>query len=165
VKQSFWNESPVRTGVVVISACLAGVSVRYDGGSRPHPLLRDLAARAILVPVCPEILGGLGVPRPRCRFVQGDGVAVLRGDARVVDEHGDDRTAAFMRGAEEARRIVQLVSPSLIIFKEGSPSCGLRRVDIQGEHKLGCGVATALLRCGTVPVISEEDPLPDDLRA
>lgn len=152
----------MRGSVVVISACLAGVSVRYDGGSRPHPMLKDLAAKAILVPVCPEILGGLGVPRPRCHLVHGDGRAVLRGEARVVDEHGNDRTTAFVRGAQEALRIVQLVSPCLIVFKEGSPSCGLRRVDVEGKRTAGCGVTTALLCDGTVRVISEEDPLPDE---
>jgi uncharacterized protein YbbK (DUF523 family) len=92
--------------------------------------------------------------------VQGDGEAVLKGEAFVMDEHGNDRTAAFIRGAEQARRIVELVSPQLIVFKEGSPSCGLRHVDIQGERKPGCGVTTALLRGGSVPIISEKDPFP-----
>ena len=137
--------------------------MRYDGGSRRHPRLRELAESTVLVPVCPEILGGLGVPRPRCHFVQGDGTGVLHGQARVVDEHANDRTAAFMRGAEEALRIVELVSPSLIILKEGSPSCGLHRVDIQGERKPGCGVASALLRGLGVALIDEKDTLPSDL--
>ncbi len=135
--------------------------MRYDGGSRPHPRLKDLATRAILVPICPEILGGLGVPRPRCHFVRGDGMAVLRKEAQVIDQHGNDRTAAFLRGAEETLRIVELVSPSLIVFKEGSPSCGLRRVDIRGERTRGCGVATAFLRGAVgIPIISEEDSIP-----
>jgi uncharacterized protein YbbK (DUF523 family) len=87
-------------------------------------------------------------------------MAVLRGEARVMDEHGHDRTTAFLTGAEEALRIVTLFAPSLIVFKEGSPSCGTCRVDIQGERTRGCGVATAVLRRGRIPVISDEDPIP-----
>ncbi|MBI5568588.1 MAG: DUF523 domain-containing protein [Desulfomonile tiedjei] len=148
-------------GTVVISGCLAGLHVRYDSASRPHPALAELSARAILVPVCPEILGGLGIPRLRCRFFGGDGAAVLLGRAKVVDETGVDRTAAFLTGAEEVLRIVELVSPSLIVFKEGSPSCGLRRVDIAGTRQRGRGVVAARLKAYSIPMISEEDPLPD----
>lgn len=85
---------------------------------------------------------------------------MLLGHARVLDETGVDRTAAFLRGAEEVLRIVELVSPSLIVFKEGSPSCGLRRVDIEGTRRRGCGVVTARLKATSVPIITEEDPLP-----
>jgi uncharacterized protein YbbK (DUF523 family) len=148
-------------GAIVISGCLAGLHVRYDGASRPHPALAELSGRAVLVPVCPEILGGLGIPRPRCRFLRGDGAAVLLGHAKVLDETGVDRTAAFLKGAEEVLRIVELVSPSLIVFKEGSPSCGLRRVDIEGTRRSGCGVVTARLQAYSIPMISEEDPLPE----
>lgn len=146
--------------VILISACLAGFRTRYDGSSRPHPLLAKIAQAHILVPVCPEILGGLGIPRTRCRFSGGDGGAVLEGKARVVDRNGIDRTSEFLRGAEECLRVARLVSPELIIFKEGSPSCGLRRVDIEGEKVTGCGVVTALFKPTEIPIITEEDALP-----
>ncbi|MBM3298573.1 MAG: DUF523 domain-containing protein [Deltaproteobacteria bacterium] len=149
-------------GPILISACLAGLRTRFDGKAAPHPRLGDLISRAVLVPVCPEILGGLGIPRPRCRFVQGDGVQVLAGSARVVDETGQDRTEGFIRGAQEALRIVELISPRLIVLKEGSPSCGLRRVDVQGHMREGCGVAVALLRGTRIRIITEDDPIPKD---
>ncbi|HMK35016.1 MAG TPA: DUF523 domain-containing protein [Desulfomonilaceae bacterium] len=145
---------------VLISACLAGLHTRYDGTSRPHPELDFLAKRAILVPVCPELLGGLGIPRPPCYFSGRDGVGVLAGAAVVVDANGVDRTPAFVSAAEEVARIVKLVQAALIVFKEGSPSCGLRRVDIDGIKQPGCGVVTAFLRASGIPIISEEDPLP-----
>ncbi len=145
---------------IVLSACLAGLHTRYDGSSRPHPMLETLIAKCVLVPVCPEILGGLGIPRPRCRFSGGDGVAVLRGEASIIDTNGVDRTSSFLRGAEETGRVVELIAPDLIIFKEGSPSCGLRRVDIEGKKQRGCGLVTALLAGSGIPMISEEDPLP-----
>jgi uncharacterized protein YbbK (DUF523 family) len=146
---------------IVLSACLAGLRTRYDGSSRPHPLLEALRAKAVLVPVCPEILGGLGIPRLPCRFSGGDGAAVLRGEASIIDTNGTDRTVSFVRGAEETARVVALISPDLIIFKEGSPSCGIRRVDIEGKKQQGSGVATALLARSGIALISEEDPLPE----
>ena len=56
---------------------------------------------------------------------------------------------------------MELISPDLIIFKEGSPSCGIRRVDIEGNKQQGYGVATALVARSGIPMISEEDPLPE----
>jgi uncharacterized protein YbbK (DUF523 family) len=147
--------------LVMISACLAGLHTRYDGSAKPHPRLRELGALAALVPVCPEILGGLGIPRSPCHFVGGDGAAALRGEARLIDATGADRTSFFLRAADETRRMVELVCPDLILFKEGSPSCGLRRVDIAGSWQSGCGVAPAMLRDSDIAIISEEDSLPD----
>lgn len=146
---------------ILLSACLAGLHTRYDGTSRPHLKLDILRIGNVLVPVCPEILGGLGIPRLPCRFSGGDGAAVLRGEAKIADAHGTDRTGCFVRAAEETARVVKLVSPDLIIFKEGSPSCGIRRVDIGGEKRPGCGVVTAILAESGIPIISEEDPLPE----
>jgi uncharacterized protein YbbK (DUF523 family) len=146
---------------IVLSACLAGLHTRYDGSSHPHPKLDLLKSGSVLVPVCPEILGGLGIPRLPCRFSGGDGVAVVRGEATITDTFGTDRTASFLRGAEETRRIVELISPDLIIFKEGSPSCGIRRVDIGGKKRRGCGVATAMVAGTGISMISDEDPLPE----
>ncbi|MEW6352254.1 MAG: DUF523 domain-containing protein [Thermodesulfobacteriota bacterium] len=145
---------------ILISGCLAGLRVRYDGNARPHPLLQELARNAVLVPCCPEILGGLGVPRPRCRFVGGDGRAVLKGAARIIDSAGNDRTDAFLRGAEEVMKVCRLIRPDLVIFKEGSPSCGVRRVDIEGTKQEGCGVTTAMLESLTARIITEEDSVP-----
>jgi uncharacterized protein YbbK (DUF523 family) len=148
---------------ILISGCLAGLRVRYDGTSLPHPSLANLVKRVVLVPCCPEILGGLGVPRSPCRFAGGDGRAVLNGAARVFDDQDNDRTTAFLRGAEEALHLCRLVQPDLIIFKEGSPSCGLHRVNLEGNKQQGCGVTTAMLDFLGIPIVTEEDPLPPAL--
>jgi uncharacterized protein YbbK (DUF523 family) len=142
---------------VAISACLAGLNTRFDGGARPHELLQDLARQSVLIPLCPEIFGGLGIPRVRCRFVGGDGRTVLAGAAAVTDENNDDRTEAFIRGAYAALAAVRLAEPRIIIFKDGSPSCGVNRVDIDGQVSPGCGVTTALLQYRGYSVISETD--------
>ncbi len=144
---------------IIVSACLAGLRTRYDGRASMHPQLADLSDRWIVVPVCPEVLGGLGIPRPSCRFVGGDGARVLQGTAEIMDRTGRDCTSFFVRGAQEVERIVLLVAPRLIVFKEGSPSCGVRRVDIEGTKQAGCGVATALVRRHDIPILTEEDSL------
>ena len=118
--------------LVMISACLAGLHTRYDGRANQHPPLSELANMVRLAPVCPEILGGLGIPPSPCHFVGGDGAAALRGDARLIDATGVDRTSFFLRAADETRRMVEPVCPDLILFEEGSPSCGIHRVDIEG---------------------------------
>jgi len=150
---------------IIISGCLAGLRVRYNGESRPHPLLEELAGSTVLVPCCPEILGGLGVPRSRCRFVGGDGRAVLNGAARVIDSLGNDMTEAFLRGAEQVVHVCRLVRADLIIFKEGSPSCGVHRVDIEGRKHQGAGVTTAMLEFLGISIITEENPLPAELES
>ncbi len=144
---------------ILMSACLAGLRTRYDGCARPHRFLSLLLRRARVIPVCPEILGGLGIPRAPCRFFEGDGTRVLEREARIFDSHGVDRTKAFLRGAWETFHIAEMLLPDLIIFKEGSPSCGISRVDINGTKQPGCGVTAALLKRTRIPMVTEDDPL------
>ena len=73
----------------VVSACLAGVACRYDGGGAPHPLVMALARANAALPVCPEVLGGLGVPRAPCELV----------DGRALTADGRDCDGAYRKGA------------------------------------------------------------------
>ena len=98
---------------ILISACLLGAACRYDGRSKPHPLVRALAARHELVPVCPEQLGGLPTPRPP---------AERRGE-RVVTAAGTDVTEQYRRGAEETLRLCRLLGCRVAVLKERSPAC------------------------------------------
>ena len=93
----------------VVSACLLGVRCRYDGSSRDSPEMLSRLAHTLLVPVCPEQLGGLPTPRSPCRLQGGSGADVLAGRAHVVDDSGADMTAAFLRGAQEAVGIARRV--------------------------------------------------------
>ncbi len=122
-------------GLYLVSACLLGLRTRYDGASKAVPWLERKAKH--LVPVCPEQLGGLPTPRPPAEIVGGDGLAVLEGQARVINAQGEDVTSAFVRGAEEVLRLAKLLKPTGIILKARSPSCGL-------SPKIG--VCAALLR-------------------
>jgi uncharacterized protein YbbK (DUF523 family) len=131
--------------VVLVSACLLGVYCRYDGSSNPAPELRDLARRARLVPICPEQLGGLPTPRPPAQCESGDGRAVLEGKARIRNVHGQDVTAQYRHGAEEALRLAQLYGARHAILKERSPSCACHFLYCDGKLIAGRGVTAALL--------------------
>lgn len=117
-----------------------------------------LAARGEVVPICPEVAGGLTIPRPTAEIVGGDGGDVLDGCARVVTVAGDDVTDAFIRGAECALEVAQRLGISVAILRQRSPSCGSACI-YDGTHsgmlRGGQGVTTALLRRHGVEVLSE----------
>jgi len=130
---------------VIVSACLLGVRSRYDGADA----FDEAAARAAgqnPVPVCPEQLGGLPTPRPKCEIHSGDGLSVLDGTGSVKDEKGVDVTKAFLKGAGEALRIARLTGAKKAVFKEGSPSCGVVRISREGLRVKGSGVTAALFK-------------------
>lgn len=153
---------------ILVSACLVGQPVRYDGGAKPprdDTLLRGWQAEGRLVPFCPEVSGGLPVPRPPAEIVggAGGGGAVLAGTARILTGAGGDVTDAFVRGAELALAAAQRTGTRIAILKEGSPSCGSHRVydgTFTGRSTPGSGVTTALLASHGIRVFSE-DELPE----
>jgi uncharacterized protein YbbK (DUF523 family) len=144
----------------LVSACLLGVPCAYDGQGRLALELSALASRGQVVPICPEVAGGLPTPRSTAEIVGGDGGDVLDGRARVVTVAGDDVTDAFLRGAERALAVVQQHGISTAILRQRSPSCGSACI-YDGTHsgalKEGQGVTTALLRRHGVEVLSEGD--------
>ncbi|MDY6875612.1 MAG: DUF523 domain-containing protein [Chloroflexota bacterium] len=144
----------------LVSACLLGVTCAYDGGARLQPELITLMAQGRVVPVCPEVAGGLLVPRPPAEIVSGDGDNVLDGQARVMTITGENVTAAYLRGAECALTAARRYGISTAILKQCSPSCGVSRI-YDGTHSgrlvVGQGVTAALLRRQGMTVWSEED--------
>ena len=89
---------------ILVSACLLGQRVRYDGGGF-DPLQQLLAwqAQGRLVVVCPEVAGGLPTPRSPAEIPGGQGALVLKGERPVRTDQGEDVTQAFVRGAEQGR--------------------------------------------------------------
>ena len=129
---------------LLISRCLLGDKCRYDGKSKPLPdeTLQALRARYDLIPVCPEVLGGLPTPRTPSER-QGD---------RVVMKTGADVTKEYRRGAETALRAAQENRVCAAVLKERSPSCGKGKIydgSFTGTLKEGNGVtAEVLLNAG-----------------
>ncbi|MHC6227940.1 2-thiouracil desulfurase family protein [Pseudomonas sp. X10] len=144
---------------VLVSACLLGQPVRYDGRASGHPgLLQRWQAEGRVVPLCPEVAGGLPTPRPPAEIPGGQGGAVLEGQARVVTVQGEDVSGAFLAGAQQALALVRQHGIRVAVLKSGSPSCGNRLTydgSFSGVKVPGEGVTTALLRREGVLVFSE----------
>ncbi|MEW9532216.1 DUF523 domain-containing protein [Microbispora sp. NPDC049125] len=147
---------------ILVSACLLGSRVRFDGGAKTSgdELLAAWRAEGRLVPFCPEVEGGLPVPRPPAEIEGGaGGAAVLSGEARVLTPDGSDVTWAFLSGARQALAAATSSGARLAILKEGSPSCGSLRVHdgtFSGRAVPGRGVTAALLELNGVRVFGED---------
>ncbi|MGO3727666.1 MAG: DUF523 domain-containing protein [Enterococcus viikkiensis] len=143
-----------------ISACLGGIACRYDGQSNTIPELRQLVDDGLAIMICPEVLGGLPVPRRPAEIQQGDGFDVWRNQARVVDTDGEDVTELFKQGAVKAYNEIEKLQINGLILKERSPSCGSGLIydgSFSGNRIAGVGVATAYFIQQGLKVYSEEN--------
>ncbi len=146
---------------ILVSACLLGQKVRYDGGhqAQSSAILQRWLAEKRVVPVCPEVLGGLPVPRPPAEIAQGaGGRSVLNGDATVITANNDDVTAAFVAGARAALHMAKEQGAVIAVLKEGSPSCGSYRTydgSFSGRSISQSGVSAALLEQHDLHVFNE----------
>ena len=137
---------------VIVSACLAGVCCRYDGKDKKDEALLSSLKDTVIIPVCPERLGGLPTPRKRAEINSGDGFAVLGGSAAVIDADCNRVTDDFLSGAAEALEIAVSAGAKKAYPKENSPSCGVGYIKRNGKTVKGCGVFTALLKTAGIEV-------------
>ena len=147
-------------GLTVISACLAGVCCRYDGGCKPNAqVLKLLDSGAPCRLFCPEQLGGLTIPHLPSEIVGGTGADVLAGRASVCAKDGTDVTDAFIAGAKKSLALAQSAGARRALLKAKSPSCGVGRIydgTFTGRLREGDGVTAALLRAHGIDVLSAE---------
>lgn len=145
---------------ILVSRCLLGHAVRYDGGAHgPIALLLQWQAEGRVVALCPELAGGLPTPRPPAEIPGGQGAAVLDGRLAVRTVAGEDVGAAFLAGAQAALALVRQHGIRVAVLKARSPSCGnLENYDgsFSGRRVPGEGVTAALLRRAGVRVFNEE---------
>jgi uncharacterized protein YbbK (DUF523 family) len=140
---------------LLVSACLLGVKCNHEGGHSRRSAVEALSSTYRLVPVCPEVCGGLSTPRP----------AAERGaenvdPSRVVNVDGDDVTAAYERGAEYVVKLAHATGATRAVLKARSPSCGTSRIydgTFSRTLRDGDGVTAAALRAAGIDVISEDD--------
>lgn len=147
---------------ILISACLMGDIVRYDGKQKKmaHVGVEKWEAQGRLVRFCPEKAGGLKTPRPPAEIVNGDGQDVLEQRAWLRTSAGEDVTPQFVRGALMALDLIKIHAIKIAILKAKSPSCGSNLIyDGTFENRLiaGMGVTTAVLRKNGVLVFSENE--------
>ena len=148
---------------VLVSACLLGQPVRYNGVGKPlsHSLLERWQAEGRVVSVCPEVMAGFAIPRAPAEIASGaDGDAVLSGVARVIDSTGADVTDPFIEGARIALRIARENGCRFALLIDGSPSCGSGMIydgSFSGQKHPGSGVTVALLRANGIDVFSDRE--------
>lgn len=141
---------------LLISACLLGQPVRYDGKSKPihseiHQMwFEQLKSEGRLFILCPEVAGGLPTPRPAAEFQSGS--------QQVLTQSGVDVTAEFQSGANKALALCQQHEIEYALLKANSPSCGNRHIydgSFSGTLISGMGLTAKLLSENEVKVFSE----------
>ena len=137
---------------IMVSACLLGENCKYNGGNNLNPELLRLLSGHTVIPVCPEVLGGLPVPRIPAEIAGGT----------VINRDGISVDAAFRRGAEKALESAAAEQPDLIILQPRSPSCGAKQVydgSFSGTLVRGKGVFAEMAMSAGFRVMDAEDVL------
>jgi uncharacterized protein YbbK (DUF523 family) len=151
------------TGKILVSACLMGHAVRYDGRSKPliHPAIDRWRKEGRLVTICPEMSAGMAVPRSPAEIAGGaTGEDVLAGTARVMEITGGDVTEGFRQAAENALALARETGCRYALLIDGSPSCGSGFIydgSFSGGRHPGNGVTAALLKRAGIEVYSDRE--------
>ena len=147
---------------VLVSACLLGGKVRYNGSYRlnDHPILARWQAEGRIVQICPEVAVGFDTPRPPAEIRStGDGQAVLHGQGQVVERTGNDVTALYLEAGQLALDLARRTECRYAVLTDGSPSCGSSFIydgSFSGTRIPGRGTTTALLEANGIRVFSED---------
>lgn len=133
---------------IIVSACLLGENCKYNGGNNKNANVLALADKFDIIPVCPEVFGGLEIPRPPSEIL---------GD-RVVSKQGEDVTFQFNDGAEKTLYIAKEHNCPVALLKERSPSCGCGKIydgSFSGTVVDGNGITAQLLLDNDIAVFGE----------
>lgn len=139
---------------ILVSACLLGENVRYNGLTKPifNKTLDLWSLEGRIIRICPEVAGGLPVPRPAAE--------INSNNNRVYTQQGIDVSDAFISGAQKALALCQRYNIRYALLKESSPSCGSQTIydgRFSGEKIVGEGATTQLLRKHGISVFSEQN--------
>lgn len=135
---------------IMVSACLLGENCKYNGGNNRNPELLHLLSGHEVIPVCPEVLGGLSTPRVPAEIVNGV----------VINREGVSADEAFRQGAKKALEIARQEKPDLIILQSRSPSCGVKEIydgTFSGKLVPGHGIFAEMALQAGFRVIDAED--------
>jgi len=147
---------------ILISACLLGKRVRYDGKTlsvHDHKL-QDWIDKGWVASVCPEVDAGMSIPRIPAEISNGGGHEVLLGKAIVMTKLGVDVSASFVNGATIALDLCRKHNIKVAVLSESSPSCGSTTIydgEFSATKVSGVGVTTALLNKNGIQVFNQFD--------
>ena len=140
--------------IYIVSACLAGVKCKYNGESNKNDTVCRLVKEGRAIALCPEVLGGLPIPRVPCEII-------YSGNKRkVLNRDGQDVTENFVTGAKKTLEIAKLVDAKVAILKSKSPSCGFGKIydgTFSGRLIDGNGVTSQLLVDNGIQVYTENE--------
>lgn len=137
--------------MIICSACLAGMACKYNGkNDNQDARIKALVDQGQAIPLCPEMLGGLAVPRIPCE-IQG---------VEVVNKRGEKQTAAFIYGASRALNLTLALNIQTAVLMPRSPSCGIGQIydGSFSKHLIaGDGIFTRLLKAHGIAVYQPEE--------
>jgi len=147
---------------ILISACLLGRRVRYDGNTLTvsDQKLQNWIDRGWVASVCPEVDAGMSIPRVPAEIVKGDGSEVLFGKASVITKSGENVSDLFIEGAMIALDVCLKHGIKVAVLSESSPSCGSSKIyngKFTATKISGVGVTTALLNNNGIQVFNQFD--------
>jgi len=146
---------------ILISACLLGKPVRYNGTDlslKDHPLIKKWDDSKLLIPLCPEVAGGMSVPRSPAEISLGNGYSVLSLKSKVISKDQCDVSKYFIAGAQKALALAKKNNCVAAILTERSPSCGSQQIydgSFSNTRIAGMGVTTALLEKNGILVFNQ----------
>ncbi|MBI4855148.1 MAG: DUF523 domain-containing protein [Acetobacterium woodii] len=148
------NEALEKKKKILVSSCLLGMKINYEGKAHPIDELRQLFLQGQAIPICPEVLATMPIPRDRAEIV------TVNGERKVHNERDEDLTEIYALGAQRTLDTARTSGAKIAIFKSKSPSCGCGKIydgSFSGNLIDGDGIAAALLKENGVRVITEED--------
>ena len=141
--------------LIMVSSCLAGINCRYDGGNNRVAEIAEMVAEGKAIPVCPEVFGGLPIPRGCCEIVLNE-----NGERRIQTKDGGDYTAEFVEGARKSLEIAKVLDIDTAILQQRSPSCGYGKIydgTFSGKLTEGNGFAADLFSANGISVYNDEN--------
>lgn len=143
------------TKLIMVSSCLAGINCRYDGGNNRVEEIAEMVAHGKAIPVCPEVFGGLPIPRGCCEIVVNE-----KGERRIQTKDGDDYTREFQEGARKSLEIAKVLDIDTAILQQRSPSCGYGKIydgTFSGKLIEGNGFAADLFSENGIKVYNDKN--------
>jgi uncharacterized protein YbbK (DUF523 family) len=131
----------------LVSACLLGFPCRHDGGDKRDDRVLEWLRGDEVIPICPEVAAGFGIPRP----------AAWHDGGRIVDALGADVTEQFEEGARKAVEAAERHGARLAILKQNSPSCGTLMTGTAHGRAPGRGRAAQALAEAGVEIRGEDE--------
>lgn len=134
---------------ILVGSCLLGYDCKYNGKNNYNSKIVELLKEHEVIPVCPEMLGGLACPRIPCEKVGN----------KIMDKEGNDCTKQFIKGAEIALNIAKEKQVDFAILQRRSPSCGYSLIydgTFKGNLIVGSGIFAQKLQSLDIPIMEAE---------